>query len=238
MENPGKKKGRVSHMIVRYKAVVAGCAALLSGVALAHFPISVSPESDDGLFGVGWTPIQVGICSHRPFQLFSGDADVYGIAAGLLNLNQKSAIASLAPLNAVANNYFTQVGLIDVCEFNYAFEVGLLNLTGRNIGVSVGAFNVESNLGDRGGDPYPWLPGLQVGLANAGGGLQAGFYNFNGCFQIGAFNADGGLQVGLFNAASDYGERSAFQVGLLNYNPHGLAKWLPIFNFSRGRKDW
>ncbi|MBQ3749661.1 MAG: hypothetical protein II863_19805, partial [Kiritimatiellae bacterium] len=52
-----------------------------------------------------------------------------------------SAIASLAPLNAVANNYFTQVGLIDVCEFNYAFEVGLLNLTGRNIGVSVGAFN-------------------------------------------------------------------------------------------------
>ncbi len=46
-------------MIVRYKAVVAGCAALLSGVALAHFPISVSPESDDGLFGVGWTPIQV-----------------------------------------------------------------------------------------------------------------------------------------------------------------------------------
>ena len=60
--------------------------------------------------------------------------------------------------------------------------------------------------------------------------------NFNGCFQIGAFNADGGLQVGLFNAASDYGERSAFQVGLLNYNPHGLAKWLPIFNFSLGRK--
>ena len=163
----------MSYMSVRYKVVVASCAALLCGVALAHFPIDVSPESDDGLLRVGWTPIQVGICSHRPFQLFSGDADVYGIAAGLLNMNQKSAIASLAPLNAVANNYFTQVGLIDVCGFNYAFEVGLLNLTGRNIGVSVGAFNVESNLGDRGGDPYPWLPGLQVGLANAGGGLQA-----------------------------------------------------------------
>ena len=171
-------------MSVRYKVVVASCAALLCGVALAHVPIDVSPESDDGLLRVGWTPIQVGICSHRPVQLFPGDADVYGVAAGLLNMNQKSAIASLAPLslaplNAVANNYFTQVGLIDVCEFNYAFEVGLLNLTGRNIGVSVGAFNVESNFGDRGGDPYPWLPGLQVGLANAGGGLQAGFYNFN-----------------------------------------------------------
>ena len=95
-------------MSVRYKVVVASCAALLCGVALAHFPIDVSPESDDGLLRVGWTPIQVGICSHRPFQLFSGDADVYGIAAGLLNMNQKSAIASLAPLNAVANNYFTQ----------------------------------------------------------------------------------------------------------------------------------
>ena len=130
-------------MVVRYKAVVAGCAALLCGVALAHFPIDVSPESDDGLLSVRWTPVQVGICSCRPVQLFPGDADVYGVAAGLLNMNQKSAIASLAPLNAVADNYFAQVGLIDVCEFNYAFEVGLLNLTGRNIGVSVGAFNVE-----------------------------------------------------------------------------------------------
>ena len=213
-------------MRTHIKDMIAGCVALLSGIAFAHFPIGVSPESDDGLVRVGWTPVQFGICSCRPVQLFPGDADVYGIAVGLLNLNQKSAIASLAPLNAVARNYFAKAGLIGVCEFNYAFEVGLLNLTGRNIGVSVGAFNVESNFGDRGGDPYPWLPGLQVGLANAGGGLQAGFYNFNGCFQIGAFNADGGLQVGLFNAASDYGERSAFQVGLLNYNPHGLAKWL------------
>ena len=76
--------GIMSYMSVRYKVVVASCAALLCGVALAHFPIDVSPESDDGLLRVGWTPIQVGICSHRPFQLFSGDADVYGIAAGLL----------------------------------------------------------------------------------------------------------------------------------------------------------
>lgn len=104
-------------MIVRYKAVVAGCAALLSGVALAHFPISVSPESDDGLFGVGWTPIQVGICSHRPFQLFPGDAVI---------------------------------------------------------------------------------------------------------------NGDGG----------DYGDCSAsLQIGLINYNPHGIFTCLPIINFSRGRKD-
>lgn len=230
-------------MIVRYKAVVAGCAALLSGVALAHFPISVSPESDDGLFGVGWTPIQVGICSHRPFQLFPGDADVYGIAVGLLNLNQKSAIASLAPLNMVARNYFAKAGLIGVCKFNYAFEVGLLNLTERNFGVSAGVFNAEANFGDRGGDPFPWLPGLQVGVVNAGGGLQAGFYNIGGSAQIGAINADGCVQIGLLNAVingdgGDYGDCSAsLQIGLINYNPHGIFTCLPIINFSRGRKD-
>ena len=237
--------GIMSCMVVRYKAVVAACAALLCGVALAHFPIYVSPESDDGLLSVRWTPVQVGICSCRPVQLFPGDADVYGVAAGLLNLNQKSAVASLAPFNAVANNYFTQVGLIDVCEFNYAFEVGLLNLTGRNFGVSIGAFNVESPGGRLESDGLSSkLLGSQVGLVNAGGGLQAGFYNIGGSFQVGALNADGHVQIGLLNAAingddGDYGDRSAcLQVGLLNYNPRGLVKWLPIFNFSRGRKDW
>ena len=66
--------GIMSCMVVRYKAVVAACAALLCGVALAHFPIYVSPESDDGLLSVRWTPVQVGICSCRPVQLFPGDA--------------------------------------------------------------------------------------------------------------------------------------------------------------------
>ena len=226
-------------MAVCHKTVIACCTALLSCVALAHFPISVDPESDDGLLHVGWTPVQVGICSYHPFQLFSGDADVHGIAAGVLNLSQKSAIASLAPLNMVANNYFAQVGLFDVCEINYAFEVGFLNLTGRNFGVSVGAFNVESNFGYRGGDPYHWLPGLQVGLANAGGGQQAGFYNIGGSMQIGALNADGRVQIGLLNGEinDDDGDCSCLQVGLLNYNPHGIVKWLPIVNFSCGRKE-
>ena len=226
-------------MVVRYKALVAGCVALLSGVALAHFPISVSPEPDDGLLSVRWTPVQVGICSCRPVQLFPGDADVYGVAAGLLNLNQKSAVASLAPFNAVANNYFAQAGLIDVCEFNYAFEVGLLNLTERNFGVSVGVFNVESPDGRLGnGGQFSWLPGLQVGLVNGGCGVQAGFYNIGGSFQIGALNADGRVQIGLLNGKinDDDGDYSCLQVGLLNYNPRGIVKWMPIFNFSRGNE--
>lgn len=175
------------------KAVIGGCLAFLSTAACAHFPIDVNPQPDDGLVCVGWTPVQLGLYSHYPFQFAPGDADVYGIAAGVLNLRQKSAIASLALCNGTRENYLAQVGLIGICKLNWGCEVGFLNLAGRNVGVSVGAFNVESNLGYRGqSDPYPWLPGLQAGVLNVGGGVQ---------------------------------------VGLLNHNPHGLVKWLPILNF-------
>ncbi len=225
-------------MRTHIKDMIAGCVALLSGIAFAHFPIGVSPESDDGLVRVGWTPVQFGICSCRPVQLFPGDADVYGIAAGALNLNQMSAVASLSPLNMVRRNYFAQIGLIDVCELNCALEVGLLNLTERNFGVSVGVFNVESPDGRLGNDgQFSWLPGLQVGLVNGGCGVQTGFYNIGGSLQIGALNADGSVQIGLLNAAINGDNRSAcFQIGLLNYNPRGIVKWMPIFNFSRGNE--
>ena len=154
--------------------------ALPSAVAWAHLPVAVSPRTDDGLVHVDWTPVQIGLCSSYPFQLVSGEADVYGIAIGALTLCQQSAVCSLALVNQIQDNYFVSVGLIDVCVLNDAFEIGLLNFTGRNFGVSIGAFNVESNLGYRGNvDPYPWLPGLQVGLLNAGGGLQLGLLNYN-----------------------------------------------------------
>ena len=162
------------------KKWIGGCVALLSAVAWAHLPIAPSPESDDGLIRLDWTPVQLGVCSIYPFQFVPGEADVYGIAAGVLNVRQESAVVSVAPVNAVYANYFAQFGLIDVCGINAVLEVGLLCLTGRNLGVSVGALNVESNLGYRGSsDPYPWLPGLQVGLLNAGGGVQIGLFNYN-----------------------------------------------------------
>lgn len=34
-----------------------------------------------------------------------------------------------------------------------------------------------------------------------------------------------GVQVGLFNMGG------GFQIGLLNYNPHGFLKWFPVINF-------
>ncbi len=159
-------------------AILALCAVVVE-TAWAHFPVDVSPQQDDGLLGVGWTPVQLGVYSGWPFQLVQGSADVYGVAAGVLNLRQQSAVASVAIENGIRNNYFAQVGMIDVCRVNWAFEFGLLCLAGRNVGISAGVFNVESNWGYRGGDPYPWLPGLQIGVLNAGGGVQIGLLNYN-----------------------------------------------------------
>ena len=150
----------------RLWAILALCAVVVE-TAWAHFPVDVSPQQDDGLLGVGWTPVQLGVYSGWPFQLVQGSADVYGVAAGVLNLRQQSAVASVAIENGIRNNYFAQVGMIDVCRVNWAFEFGLLCLAGRNVGISAGVFNVESNWGYRGGD------------LNAGGGVQVGLLNYN-----------------------------------------------------------
>lgn len=146
----------------------------------AHLPVSVEPRDDDGLLNLDCTPIQFGIYPTRPLQAFSGSTDVYGVAAGLVSLRQRSSIVSFAPGNTLQNNYLAQAGLFSACGFNYAFEIGFINFTGRNIGVSAGLFNVESNFGYRSSDdPIPWLPGLQIGLLNAGGGIQIGLLNHN-----------------------------------------------------------
>ena len=156
--------------------LVAGLIAVFCETAWAHFPISVEPKANDGLLPLDFSPVQVGLCPS--FQLVHGKADTV-VSVGALCLCQNSALASVALENSVANNYLAQAGFIAVSGFNYAFEVGFLSLAGRNIGISAGVFNVESNLGYRGGDPYPWLPGLQVGLVNVGGGIQIGILNYN-----------------------------------------------------------
>ncbi len=156
--------------------LAAGLIAVFCETAWAHFPISVEPKANDGLLPLDFFPVQVGLCPS--LQMVHGKADTV-VSVGALSLRQNSALASVALENSVANNYLAQAGFIAVSGFNYAFEVGFLSLASRNIGISAGVFNVESNFGYRGGDPYPWLPGLQVGLVNAGGGIQIGLLNYN-----------------------------------------------------------
>ena len=166
----------------------------------------MEPKANDGLLPLDFSPVQVGLCPS--LQMVHGKADTV-VSVGALSLRQNSALASVALGNSMANNYLAQAGFIAVSSFNYAFEVGFLSLAGRNIGISAGVFNVESNLGYRGGDPYPWLPGLQVGLVNAGGGIQifpeefgAGIMNlpFGGFLTL-------GLLIGLMQYALKKGEK-------------------------------
>ena len=158
---------------------VSLCAATMEPV-WAHLPVDVSYRHDDGLLDLDFTPVQIGIYAGYPFQLFTGSADVYGVAAGVLNLRQRSAVVSAALENGIERNFFLQAGLISTCEVNYALDVGILCVTGRNLGISAGIFNGESNFGERNDDPYPWwLPGLQIGLFNIGGGIQIGLLNYN-----------------------------------------------------------
>lgn len=51
-------------MRIHIKDMIAGCVALLSGIAFAHFPIGVSPESDDGLARGGWSGLQIGLVNY------------------------------------------------------------------------------------------------------------------------------------------------------------------------------
>jgi len=159
--------------------VVVLLCAFAVGTAWAHFPVEVRTSSDDGLVRLGWTPLQVGVFPVYPLQAVSGDADVYGIAVGVLTLRQESAIVSASLENGIKANYLAQVGLACSCEWNCALEAGLFSFTKRNLGVSAGLLNIESNYGERSSDPCPRIPGLQIGLFNAGGGIQIGLLNYN-----------------------------------------------------------
>ena len=155
------------------------------GSAWAHFPVGyVTPTEKDGFIDVGWTPVQLGIYTSTEadyhLQLVPGTADVYGAAAGFLNLYQQSAFVSFATVNSIKKNYLLEVGpLLSVAETNYAFQTGLFCFTGRNHGVSAGLLNLENGFGVRYRDSSPMACGIQIGLVNIGGGIQIGLFNFN-----------------------------------------------------------
>ena len=73
-------------------AVVLLCTLAIETV-WAHSPFDFFPDEDDGLIRLYVTPAQVGLYPCYPYQLFPGKADVYGCAVGVLNLEQKSAMA-------------------------------------------------------------------------------------------------------------------------------------------------
>ena len=205
--------------------------------ARAHFPIHVDRTSaDDGLIRVGWSPVQFSVLPDSSWQLVSGAADVYGVAVGLLAVHQHSAVISASLANQVEDNYFLSLGFIEASNRNFGVGIGPFNMIERNYGVSVGLFNLEDGLGYRSDkEPWPMVPGVQIGLVNFGGGIQVGVLNSSdnsAWLQLGLFNFsdEGRLQIGLMNFCM----KSGIQIGLLNDNRASSVPWLPIFNYSWG----
>ncbi len=117
----------------------------------------------------------------------------------------------------------------------YGAQVAVVANAGDLYGIQVGAFNGFPWTHDTRGDT---IRGLQVGLIDGAGTLNgvqiAGLLTWTNTaygVQLAPLNvADRvrGLQVGLVNRARTGG----LQLGLLNWNDHGLLPVLPLFNFS------
>ena len=215
--------------------------------AWAHLPLLGGDWS--------WTPIQLGVAPLNYLQFPPGRLDVYGIAVGGALAQERSAALSVALLNDADANYLVHSGLLCANDNNFAINVGGVaagnnryncgvNIGGFtfnevNCGVNVGGF-VEIGRVNYGLNVFCFTEGLLLNCGlNLGlvpycclnKGLNVGVYNVVGV--SGLFNwkfdndtkESGGVQIGLLNVGS------GFQLGLLNYNPCGPAKLLPLLNF-------
>lgn len=211
----------------------------------------------DGWLEWDWTPLQLGVLPTRYLQLVSSYSDVYGVAVGGVLMQRQSAALSVALYNLARFNYLVELGVISPSSRNYALNAGLYadaekanfgvlvgggTYTWTNYGVNVGGF-VEGTMVNYGVTVGGYVRqalncGLNVGLASCvciNRSLSVGGYNVVGtsglfCWDFNPHDleATNGVQIGLFNVGC------GLQLGLLNYNPRGLIKWMPGFNFSPG----
>ncbi len=216
------------------KTLLAILAAALIAPAFAAEPAAgevqktgseVAEKRDDeawtkGLIsGYKFTPLQLWIGVET--KLFDADADTV-FCFGLLRLEQKSAVLSLAPITLLTDNYGIQLGLSTLAIRNYGISLGLINM-GKNHGLQIGALlNVSDHTGQICGVNI--ADKVQIGIANMGPSERVikkyhevpdPFY-----FQLGVFN----------------GGDSAVQIGVLNYNSRSYIPLLPLVNFAM-KKD-
>lgn len=223
---------------------------LATGICLlawAHFPL----QGDDW----SWTPIQFGLVPLSYLQFPPHYVDVYGISAGGVLGQQRSAALSVALWNYADANFLVKLGLLGALnDNNYALNVGGVFAgnyqcnCGVNMGISASSFpNYGVNLGvgtindvnygvNVGGFSRIRKVnyGLDLGLVpccRCNKGLSVGVYNVVGASGLFDWKFDtdardsGGVQIGVLNVGC------GFQLGLLNYNPCGPVKLLPLVNF-------
>ena len=139
---------------------------ILTGISVfAHFPIYVNTKAEHGFFSAEWTPVQFGILPCENWQIFHDTTNTV-FAFGLIATQQKSAILSAAPINALTSNYFIQAAILcSATTRNYGFSFGLLNGSGRNYGIQTGLFNLESNFGSRSEEKRKECPDCKSGCS-------------------------------------------------------------------------
>jgi hypothetical protein len=224
-----------------------------AAIALLLAGCTGAPQAADLAASQGWTPVELGIT--RELQLAGPGSAVYGLRFDLVSGQNRQVIGldingwwgctdapsggiALALAGNEANESF--IGLQVAGGLNlmqpmwrtdertcYGAQIAVL----ANAGDLYGIQRTHDTRGDT-------IRGLQVGLANGAGTLEgvqlAGLLAWTTTaygVQLALFNvADSahGLQLGLVNCTRTGG----LQLGLLNWNDHGLLPMLPLFNFS------
>ena len=176
-------------------------------------------EGKKGLIsGYKFTPLQLWIGVER--KLFDADADTV-FCFGLLRLEQKSAVLSLAPITLLTDNYGIQLGLSTLAIRNYGISLGLINM-GKNHGLQIGAL---LNSSDHAG---------QICGVNIADKVLIGIVHGKNMDEEGRSSdmEPSFLQIGVFNYSD-----GTVQIGVLNYNPRSYIRWMPLVNFAMKKDD-
>jgi hypothetical protein len=149
---------------------------------------------------------------------FSGTSPVSGLDLSLFGSDVKGidgAQISFGFCNSTVRSYGAQISVF-ACLNKIHFDGGQISLFNKaeiSKGWQAGCLNLSNDVN-----------GGQVGLTNIAEqikGFQAGVVN--------VITRSRGPQIGLVN----YGERSSFQLGLININKHSSMPFMILFNFSK-----
>ena len=144
------------------------------------------------------------------------------LAIGLLLLEQRSAVLSLAPAaNTLQSNYGLQLNPLlmgVITDTNYGISLGFENYSKKCYGIQLGVIN------------HIWAGRKVEELTDFQQVLGA---NIADTLYLGLINISNKIQIGLLNIGAG---KTFFQLGLLNYNSNSYLPWLPLINFDMGRK--
>ena len=202
-------------------------------------PVFAGQFDEKGLIS-GWkfAPLQLGLGLKNHSKLVDEQSNVI-FNIGLWEMDQQSAVFSIAGISAL--------------KYNYGISLGLNNWAHACYGIQIGFFNASDRF-ERSGDPGGFIPNgihaqvvginiadvIQIGLLNVDdnpGLLQMGLVNFckgkSDFLQWGLLNLNGDkLKIGVVNLSA----RGFFNLGLVNFELENIGdnSFLNIGIFNHG----